>query len=104
MPKNGGRIIVMIMDDSKCGCMSVCNSVTVTQYCDTYNHPADDVVKMFQSRNSATTRAPPLLYHCDLLSRVICFLYCGSQNLVCVAGSKSHPFPVRVGLCHGCPM
>ena len=31
-------------------------------------------------------------------------LCCQSQSLVCIAGSKSDPFPVRVGLCQGCPL
>ena len=31
-------------------------------------------------------------------------LYCRSQTLVRIIGSKSDPFPVRVRLCQGCPL
>ena len=31
-------------------------------------------------------------------------LYDQCQSLVCIAGSKSDPFPVRVGLRQGCPL
>ena len=39
-----------------------------------------------------------------LLLLAIQSLYCQSQSLVRIAGSKSDPFPVRVGLHQGCPL
>ena len=39
-----------------------------------------------------------------LLLRAIRSLYCWSQSMVGIAGSKSDPFPLRLGLCQGYPL
>ena len=39
-----------------------------------------------------------------LLLRAIQSLYCRNKSLFCISSCKSDPFPVKVGLCQGCPL